>query len=195
MNQLLILILICLLGFTPSPFAQDATPAATMSVDVKVVSLPVTVRDRHSEIVRNLTKNDFDLLEDGHPQTIRYFTVEINLPLTLGLLVDTSLSQRNVLDQERTASRSFLDQMLTAAKDQAFLTHFDHQVELLQDLTPSREKLRSALTLLQTSSYERESQGGGSDPDSPPDPVGAPAVCIAQAARCCTIPSSWPPMN
>lgn len=125
--------------------------------------------DKHGQIVRDLTKDDFVLEEDGHPQTIRYFAHESNLPLTLGLLVDTSLSQRNVLDQERTASERFLDQMLIAAKDQAFLIHFDREVELLQDLTSSREKLHSALALLQEPMYDRDSGGGGgSSPDSQP---------------------------
>ena len=86
------------------------------------------------------------------PQTIKYFSQETNLPLTLGLLVDTSRSQTNVLDAERNASRSFLDQMLVQPKDKAFLIHFDRQVELLQDLTSSHEKLQSALELLKTSS-------------------------------------------
>ncbi len=154
-----------LLPFANRPaHAQNAPAATTMSVDVKVVTLPVTVRDKHGQIVRNLTKDDFLLQEDGHPQTIRYFTQDTNLPLTLGLLVDTSLSQRNVLDQERTASKSFLDQMLTAAKDQAFLIHFDHEVELLQDLTSSHDKLQSALALLQTPT--RDSDSGSDSGDS-----------------------------
>jgi VWFA-related protein len=172
MNKFISLALVFMLIPTPALLSQEPPVAATMSVDVKVVTLPVTVRDRHGEIVRNLTKDDFVLDEDGHPQSIRYFTVDSSLPLTLGLLVDTSLSQRNVLDQEKSASRSFLDQMLTASKDQASLIHFDHEVELLQDLTSSREKLRSALGLLQPASYERESQGGGSSPDSTPDGSG-----------------------
>src|SRR5277367_3115115 len=151
-----------------SPFmAQDAhsQDATTMSVDVKVVTLPVTVRDKKGEIVRNLTKDDFVLQEDGRPQVIKYFTQDTNLPLTLGLLVDTSLSQRNVLDQERNASKVFLDQMLTDAKDKAFLIHFDREVELLQDLTSSREKLQAGLELLKTPQLERNS-GGSSDPQS-----------------------------
>src|SRR5882757_1426295 len=148
---------------------QDSTSATALSVDVKVVTLPVTVRDKHGQIVRNLTKDDFLLAEDGHPQTIRYFAQEANLPLTLGLLVDTSMSQRNVLDQEKTASESFLDQMLTAVKDQAFIIHFDRQVELLQDLTASRDKLQTALASLETPSPDRDSQTGGeSSPDSSP---------------------------
>jgi VWFA-related protein len=162
-----ILALVGLLFAHRASHGQDPTAATTLSVDVKVVTLPVTVRDKHGQIVRNLTKDDFLLEEDGHPQTIRYFAQEANLPLTLGLLVDTSMSQRNVLDQERTASESFLDRMLTAAKDQAFIIHFDREVELLQDLTSSRDKLQTALASLQTPSSDRDSGGGGeSSPDS-----------------------------
>src|SRR5271170_5069164 len=147
--------------------AQDATAqgVTTVSVDVKVVTLPVTVRDKKGQIVRNLTKDDFVLQEDGRPQTIKYFTQDTNLPLTLGLLVDTSLSQRNVLDQERNASKVFLDQMLTDPKDKAFLIHFDREVELLQDLTSSHVKLQAGLELLKTPPLDRNG-GGSSDPQS-----------------------------
>jgi VWFA-related protein len=140
----------------------------TISVNVKVVTLPVTVRDKHNQIVRDLTVADFNLLEDGHPQTIRYFSQETNLPLTLGLLVDTSLSQRNVLDEERNASKMFLDQMLVNEKDGAFLIHFDREVELLQDLAASREKLQKGLESLQTPASDRSERGGDSSgsPDS-----------------------------
>jgi|SRR5271165_3091096 len=155
-----------LLGYRPL-HGQDQSAAPTMSVDVKVVTLAVTVRDKQGQIVRNLSKDDFVLEEDGHPQTIRYFSREANLPLTLGLLVDTSLSQRGVLEQERTASKSFLDQMLTAATDKAFLIHFDHEVELLQDLTASRDKLQSALELLQTPRESRDSGGNGGSSQDP----------------------------
>ena len=79
------------------------------------------------------------------------------------------MSQRNVLDQEKTASDSFLDQMLTTAKDQAFIIHFDREVELLQDVTSSRDKLQTALASLQTPSVDRDARGGGdSSPDSSP---------------------------
>jgi VWFA-related protein len=134
------------LGQTASPdAAKTATPATTLSVDVKVVTLPVTVRDKKGQVVTNLTKDDFTLLEDTRPQTIKYFNIDTNLPLTLGLLVDTSMSMHNALDQEKTASKTFLSQMLTKPQDKAFLIHFDREVELLQDLTPSKEKLSTAL--------------------------------------------------
>ena len=150
--------------------AASGQAATTMSVDVKVVTLPVTVRDKKGQIVRNLTKDDFVLQEDGRPQVIKYFAQDTNLPLTLGLLVDTSLSQRTVLDQERNASKVFLDQMLTDAKDKAFLIHFDREVELLQDLTSSHDKLQAGLELLRTSQPEP----GSSDPQSsdPQSPMG-----------------------
>jgi VWFA-related protein len=128
----------------------------TISVDVKVVNVLATVQDKHGQFLRSLTRDDFLLEEDGRPQTIRYFAQESNLPLTLGLLVDTSLSQRRVLDRERAASYSFLDKMLHASKDVAFVIHFDHEVELLQDITPSHEKLESALRALETPSFTRD---------------------------------------
>ena len=132
-----------------------------ISVEVKVVNVLATVRDKHAAIVSNLNKDDFVLEEDGRPQTITYFSREANLPLTLGLLVDTSGSQRRVLDQERNASYGFLDQML-GEKDKAFLIHFDREVELLQDLTSSHQKLESSLKLLD----EPEFSIGGGDPRS-----------------------------
>jgi len=131
-----------------------------IAVEVKTVSVLATVRDKHGKIIPNLTKDDFQLDEDGRPQTINYFAHESDLPLRLGLLVDTSLSQRKVLDQERSASYSFLDQLLRQDKDLAFVIHFDKEVELLQEFTPSRPKLQEALQKLSTPQFEG---GGGSN--------------------------------
>jgi len=119
------------------------------------------VRDKKGQIVRNLTKDDFTLAEDGRPQTIRYFSQESGLPLTLGLLVDTSMSQRRVLGKEKDASYRFMDQVLREDKDHAFLIHFDHEVELLQDLTVSKKKLEDALGKMEAPEFERHAGGGG----------------------------------
>jgi VWFA-related protein len=160
----LIASLIALPGFTLPMHAQDTAP--TIAVNVKVVTLPVTVRDKHGKIVRDLTKDDFTLQEDGRPQTIKYFSQDANLPLTLGLLVDTSRSQTNVLEAERNASRGFLEQMLVKEKDKAFIIHFDREVELLQDLTSSRDKLQAALDLLKTPSDRERSNDPNDSGDS-----------------------------
>ncbi len=153
----------------PSPSASQPASAASnapapdkpadVSVKVNVVNALVTVRDKHGALVKNLTKDDFILTDNGSPQTIHYFSQESNLPLTLGLLVDTSLSQRNVLDDERTPATNFRPDA-KQEKDVAFLIHFDHEVELLQDVTSSRPKLEDALHSLQTahSRSERRSQ-------------------------------------
>jgi VWFA-related protein len=149
-------ILSVLLPLWPLRAQQQAPP---ISVEVKVVNVLATVRDKKGAIVSNLGKDDFELQEDSHPQTITYFARETDLPLSLGLLVDTSGSQRRVLDQERSASRSFIDDMLRVDKDKAFIIHFDREVELLQDLTNSRQKLESALDLVGAPQLVR---GGGS---------------------------------
>ncbi len=147
-------------GQAPSA-KTDAT--TTLSVDARLVNLPVVIRDKKGALVQNLTKDDFILQVDSHPQTIRYFDIDKDLPLTLGLLVDTSQSQRNALDQERTASSAFLDQMLASDKDKAFVMHFDTQVELLQDITNSRPRLQAAIKEIDTSSSASDDSSNSSN--------------------------------
>ena len=141
---------------------QQAPPQSQskISTEVKLVTVYAAVRDKHGKIIPNLNQSDFALQDDTRPQTIRYFARESDLPLTLGLLVDTSLSQRRVLDQEKSASYSFFDHILREDRDKAFLIHFDREVELLRDLTASREKLRSGLEELDTPSFTNTSGGG-----------------------------------
>src|SRR5215469_826000 len=145
---------------------KPATSAPTIAVDARLVNLPVVVRDKKGALVQNLTKDDFSLQVDGHPQTIRYFDIDKDMPLTLGLLVDTSLSQRKAIDEERTASGAFLDQMLTNSQDRAFVIQFARQTELLQDLTSSRAKLQQALKELDTPGT---GPSAASDPDDSND--------------------------
>src|SRR5690242_5026056 len=153
---------------SPQPAEMATDPKSTgLTTDVRVVNVFATVRDKKGAIVRNLTQSDFTLDEDGRPQVIRYFSQESNLPLTLGLLVDTSFSQSRVLGQERTASLRFLSQVLREDKDQAFVIHFDHDVELLQDLTSSRRKLDDALNQLELPDRGGSQQGGGGQGGGP----------------------------
>lgn len=105
---------------------QAAT--ATISVDSRLVNIPVVVRDGKGALVQTLNKADFNLMVDGKAQTIRYFDLDRDLPLTLGLLVDTSGSVHSELDDERTASTAFLDSMLTGKEDKAFVIQFSRTV-------------------------------------------------------------------
>jgi VWFA-related protein len=118
------------------------------SADVDVVTLFATVRDRDGRVIKDLNRDDFAVFEDGKRQTIRYFARESDLPLTVGLLVDTSRSQRRVLEPERRASYQFLDQVLREDKDRAFIASFDVAVDLLQGFTSSRKELAGALERL-----------------------------------------------
>jgi VWFA-related protein len=131
-----------------------------IAVDVKTVNVIATVRDKHGKIVPDLNQDAFVLTEDSRPQTINYFAKETDLPLRLGLLVDTSLSQRRVLDQERSASYSFLDNLLREKKDLAFVVNFDFDVTLLQDFTDARPKLQAALQSLDTPQLSSRGRGG-----------------------------------
>jgi VWFA-related protein len=153
---------------SPAPAAHEA---ATITVNAKLVNLPVIVRDKKGTLIQNFTRADFALNVDGHPETIRYFDKDNDLPLTLGLLVDTSGSVRSALEEERTASEAFLDEMMTApadrTPDQAFLIQFAHETELLQDLTSSRPRLREALDQVGTispdeSRNDQNTNGGNS---------------------------------
>jgi VWFA-related protein len=141
--------------------AQQQNPTPGFSTTVKVVNLFATVRDKQGKVVTDLTQNDFLLDEDGTPQTIRYFSRETDLPLTLGLLVDTSGSERNVLPDERSASFRFLDKVMREEKDTAFVIHFDFEVELLQDLTNSKVALQKSLNHLEVGGRQLQRRGGG----------------------------------
>lgn len=131
----------------------------TYKVSAVVVNVPATVRNKHGQIIRDLKKDDFVLQEDGRQQEIRYFALDADLPLTLGLLVDTSMSQRRVLEDERSASYKFLDRMLRQ-EDKAFIIHFDREAELLQDLTSDRQRLEAALQDLHTPDLETRRTSG-----------------------------------
>jgi VWFA-related protein len=149
-------------GLLASGALARAGQDVTFSTEVKVVNVLANVYGKNGEIVRSLTKEDFLLAEDGRPQTIRYFSRETDLPLTLGLMVDTSMSQRRVLDAERVASFDFVDQVLREATDHVFIVQFDLGVEIRQPLTSSRRVLESALGQVAAPSMRQlELQRGG----------------------------------
>src|SRR6201984_580852 len=153
--------------------AQDSTPVLrdqtkdqndeqsmeTLKVRVNVVQLFFNVKDKKGALIPNLTKDDFELLEDGKPQTIKYFTAESNLPLTLGILIDSSGSQMRVLEMEKEVGGAFLNDILRD-KDEAFVIAFDVNVDLLQDFTNDVGRPKAALNKAKINT----GGGGGSLP-------------------------------
>src|SRR6266478_6169082 len=129
MKVLLMAALLCPAGV----FAQDEP---TIKVDVNLVNVLCSVRNKGGGLVGNLEKKDFAIFEDGKEQEIKYFTRETDLPLTIGMLVDTSKSQERLIDIERRAAYEFFSKVLRK-KDLAFLMQFGAEAELLQDSTAS----------------------------------------------------------
>ncbi len=128
----------------------------TLKVQVNVVQLFFNVKDKKGALIPNQTKDDFDLFEEGKPQTIKYFSAESNLPLTLGIMIDTSGSQMRVLEMEKEVGGAFLNNILRE-KDEAFLISFDVNVDLLQDFTNDKHRLKEALNKTRINA----GQGGG----------------------------------
>ncbi|HLY97890.1 MAG TPA: VWA domain-containing protein, partial [Candidatus Angelobacter sp.] len=148
----------------PAPgFTQDTQPEApqqqenvpTFRKNVNVVNVLFTVKDHHGALIPNLSKDEFQVFENGKPQTTKYFSAETNLPLTLGLLIDSSGSMGRMLPTEKTVAADFFRQVITD-RDLAFVISFDISVDLLQDLTSDTHLLRAGLE------KARINVGGGS---------------------------------
>ncbi len=146
MKRLTVLSLCLVLAGTVVVLAQDDT----IRLDVNLVSILASVRSKTGALISNLTKDDFKIYEDGKEQQIKNFTRETDLPLTLGLLVDTSSSQERLIDTEQRAASQFFNKVLRE-KDQAFLIQFGAEAELLQDLTNSSRLLQKGLQQLRLS--------------------------------------------
>jgi len=160
-----LLLFLTLVGTVPLAAQQSQTPAEddqsteTLKVRVNVVQLFFNVKDKKGALIPTQKKEDFEILEDGKPQTIKYFTAESNLPLTLGILIDSSGSQMRVLEMEKEVGGSFLSQILRD-KDEAFVIDFDVNVDLLQDFTNDVHRLKAALNKAKVNT----GGGGGSLP-------------------------------
>jgi len=128
---------------------NDAT--TTLKVEVNLVNILLNVRDKKGGLVGNLNKDDFKVFEDGKEQTVKYFNRETDLPLTIGLLIDVSASQMNLIEIEKNAAYQFFGTVLRK-QDLAFLISFGEDAELLQDYTNSPRLLRAGLNGLQVNS-------------------------------------------
>jgi VWFA-related protein len=112
-----------------------AQQSATFSAEVNVVNILGTVRDQNGQLIEDLSKDGFNVLEDGHPQVIRYFSSKTDVPLTIALLVDTSLSQQHLLEAEGHTVGQFLRHILRPEKDTSPIVRFDHDIRILQDFS------------------------------------------------------------
>jgi Ca-activated chloride channel homolog len=136
----------------PTTGTSSQEPLGTkepLRVRVNLVNILFTVTDKKNRMVLDLTKDDFRVVEDNKPQNIRFFSRETNLPLRIGVLIDTSNSIRDRLHFEQEAAIDFLQETLRPGKDLAFVVAFDVEPQLLQDYTDDADKLAQASRNLQ----------------------------------------------
>jgi VWFA-related protein len=145
------------------PAQKDDQSVETFKVSVDVVNVFFNVKGDHGALIPGLQKDDFEMVEDGAPQTIKYFSAESNQPLTMGILIDTSPSQMRVLGMEQEVGAAFLRQVMTQ-KDIAFLMSFDVNVDLLQDYTSDTRQLRDAMRKARIGGGEVDLGGVGGNP-------------------------------
>jgi Ca-activated chloride channel family protein len=143
---------ILLISFLPTDTAQTPDrPVTTLKVETRLVAVSAIARDKAGQPVTGLTRNNFILKQDGKPQEIRYFSQGSDLPLTLALMVDTSGSQRNYIQDEIAAGRVFFQTMMKKPEDRAVLVQFDTNILQLAKITSSVTTLEHALAYLSQS--------------------------------------------
>ncbi len=118
--------------------------SSVISVNVDLVNVLFTVRDRRGGYVKDLRKEDFEILENGRKQEIRQFARDLDTPLVVSILIDTSGSVAQVLPEEQAAARKFLKEVMRPT-DKALLASFSSHIAVWQDLTSSLPQLNEAL--------------------------------------------------
>jgi len=155
-------------GPTPAPSSPTQEPpmaSQTLKVRTSLVDVFVTVRDHHNEIIPDLTQKDFTVYEDGHEQKISYFAKEVDMPITLGLMMDTSGSMDRLINAEQDTASRFVKEIMRP-KDEAMVIGFDFDANLLADFTEDTNVLVRAIHHAQISSA-----AGGTVVNSGPFPT------------------------
>jgi VWFA-related protein len=164
----------------PAPSQDQApngqAPAVTIPIRVNLVDILFTVLDRRNKLVPNLEKSDFKIFDDKTPQEIRYFAKQNDLPLRIGMLLDTSNSIRDRLKFEQEASTNFLFSVLRHNKDEAFIMTFDDEPQVLQGFTGDTGALRDEIFKTRagggTAIYDAIYQACMNELSHPPRPPG-----------------------
>jgi len=130
---------------TPAPPSQAGEPTTVIPVTVNLVDVQFTVVNRRQKLITDLQKENFRVLDDGIAQSIQSFSRQTNLPLRIGLLLDTSNSIRERLRFEQDAAEEFLENVMHRGRDLAFVMTFDDQPEIAQDYTDNMQDLRDSI--------------------------------------------------
>jgi len=177
----------------PSPAAKGATPTATppeddevIKIDTEVVNVLFTAQDRNRRLLTTLKQEDVRLIEDGQTQEIVYFSRQIDLPLSLSILIDTSASQERTLPEEKSAAISFVESVIRPTKDEVSIISFTGESTLEQGMTNNMTRIRRAIDRVEfvpPSGYIGGGvvTNGGSVPGTPPLSGGNQAIAGSTA--------------
>jgi len=163
---------------TPPPASQEEVQKSqtVIPVSVNLVDVLFTVLDRRNKLVPSLDKPDFKVLDDNNAQEIRYFSRQSDLPLRIGMLLDTSNSIRDRIKFEQDAANNFLFSVLRRGKDEAFVMTFDDEPQVIQGFTPDTGKLRDQILRTRagggTAVYDAIYQACVQELSHPPRPPG-----------------------
>ncbi|CAN5843762.1 hypothetical protein BH20ACI4_BH20ACI4_18650 [soil metagenome] len=130
---------------TPTPIVDDEE----IIIDTEVVNVLFTAQDKNRRLLTNLKQEDIKLIENGQPQEITYFARQVDLPLSLAILIDTSASQERTLPEEKEAAKSFLDSVVRPTKDEVAIVSFTGETTLEQGMTNNISRLRRAVDRVQ----------------------------------------------
>jgi VWFA-related protein len=131
---------------TPKPKDEDALSSDdVVRSESNLTNIFFTAEDKHKRFISTLKQEDIRVLEDGAPQQIFTFQQNTDLPLSIAILVDCSISEERTLPEERSAAQEFLEAVLRPNKDEAAIVSFTGEVTLEQGFTGSKERLRRAI--------------------------------------------------
>jgi Ca-activated chloride channel homolog len=164
---------------TSAQTASGATPSATppptpnpedeeIKIDTEVVNVLFTAQDKDRRLLLSLKKEDVQILEDGKPQPVQAFSRQVDLPMSLAILIDTSISQQRTLPEEKMAAISFVEAFIRPAKDEVAVVSFTGESTLEQGMTNNLQRLRRAIDKVQFLPPAGYIGGGVMAPGTPP---------------------------
>jgi Ca-activated chloride channel homolog len=167
--------------FTPDTAAQVGSPAASatppptpnpedeeIKINTEVVNVLFTAQDKDRRLLLGLKKEDIQILEDGKPQPVEAFSRQVDLPMSLAILIDTSISQQRTLPEEKLAAISFVESFIRPAKDEVAVVSFTGESTLEQGMTNNLQRLRRAIDKVQFVPPAGYIGGGVMAPGTPP---------------------------
>ena len=164
---------------TPTPVIEEVE--GIIKVDTEAVNVLFTAQDKDRRLLLSLKPEDVRILENGQPQEISAFSKQIDLPLSLSILIDTSASQERTLPEEKSSAIAFIESVIRPAKDEVAIVSFTGEATLEQGRTNNITRLRRSIDKVQFVPPSGYIGGGVVAPGTPPISGGNQSVAGSTA--------------